>query len=260
MDALQQNPNRLPTVHHPDCPDSYQDFVRGINGQAGPGHISSGMKSISNPELPNLQPNQDQQDEQVDHWFNKYGKAILNDSMSGDEVAEAAEPLNVMKGKVSDVRGRWEQMGQVEERLMIRPRSNRPYRMARKPSPPVVGFVPMRSGGGFSTTGDKWKPKSSPNQFSYVRQYLMEQEEEERSLALNQQNPRLPMNNEESKNFSQTLNNNNLSPPTPAPSSAAPLIPVETVKNVVIDILKSKGINSELSKEELAHVVAQYNT
>ena len=166
-------------------------------------------------------------DHKVGQWIEKCGRPTSQESQDGIPKARAFpdETLSAMKGRVSHVREFLEKQEILEKQNTMslnrseekkkRPKNfNLPHQAcppfisqgspqnvpraskgssqpSKGSSQPVGQGVPLLVQGGFSTVSDKWKSPKGKNKFSYVRQHLLEQEEEEKNLR--KQSPTPPL-------------------------------------------------------------------
>ena len=129
-------------------------------------------------------------------WIGEYDKepkVRLADSPATLTVPSGEENSNIRPqeetvfmgiGRVSDVRKFLEEQENLREKQRTMS-LNRPVKKKAFNAPSAPNAGPKQNdqrpstNGGFSTTGNQ-RGKNSQNKFSYVRQYLMEQEEEEK--------------------------------------------------------------------------------
>ena len=236
VNALQRDrlakPQYVPTI---DAPDNYQQFAQEMDDAGG----VVWRKSISNPNLPLVDHDniRHESEHKTDHWFEKYGKAVLIDSADSKPVNNLprGDTLSAMKGKVSHVRQLLEEQEFLVEKqktMSLNRKSVKKYKIPDQQE--TSNYRPTQQGScnvqGFSTTSDKWRSSSQPTKFSYVRQYLMEQEAEER----------LHGKQEECKSeFSATVEER--------PQQ------MDAVKRIVLNILRAKGM--EPTDKELEEAI-----
>merc|ERR1712218_477174 len=123
--------------------------------------------------------------DKVDHWFETYGKAVLNDTLrDGEEtpinVVKEELPIDSMRGKVSHVRQCIaDQEKKSKEKPTILP--NRKHRSSSLDERDGSSFL-LRSSVNQNKDAGTFKNGKAGKQFSYVKQYLLEQEEEEKRV------------------------------------------------------------------------------